>query len=162
MLMYACRAYELLKQQREEEQAAQEVEEALLDLLRAELEAERSRRAAEERKRRQEELRREMVQANDCQRRLKASSCSGGIGRDQRWRPLVHAAALISDQDTGCMLHALRLSIPHPHVCVCAPTPALLSSPACRPHARLRSVPTRRSSGGACWSGLLRRTAWSR
>ena len=80
MLMYACRAYELLKQQREEEQAAREEEEALLDLLRAELEAERSRRAAEERRRRQEELCREMVQANDFQRRLKAGRSSGSLG----------------------------------------------------------------------------------
>ena len=70
--MPGSRTYELLKQQHEEAKAAREKEEALLDLLRAEMEVERSRRAAAERRRRQEAARREMVQANDCQRRLKA------------------------------------------------------------------------------------------
>lgn len=77
------RTYELLKQQQEEEAARQEEEEALLDLLRAELEAERAKRAAEERARRQEQMRREMVEANEYQKQLKARQhgCTGaGLG----------------------------------------------------------------------------------
>ena len=75
---HACRrAYEILKRQQQEEEARREEEEALLDLLRAELAAERARVAAEQRRRRQEEMRREMVEANEVQKRLKV-----GVGGD--------------------------------------------------------------------------------
>ena len=66
------RTYEAIKRQHEEAAARREEEEALLDLLRAELEAERARRAAEERRHRAEQLRREMVEGNELQKRLKA------------------------------------------------------------------------------------------
>lgn len=172
-MLAGSRAYEVLKAQQEEAARAKKEEEALLDLLRAELEAERARRAAEERRRRQEELRAEMIQSNEVQLRLKVRGRGGrGLRPEARvlsspcehafveWQPVVRTKPQEKSKAAGMYVCAARTAAQANCQCL-APVPP---QAAClrRLSVAQPSAPTRRSSGGACWSGLLRRTGWSR
>lgn len=70
-MLVGCRAYDQLKQQKEEEARAREAEKDLINLLRAEEVAERDRLRAKEHAARQAALRAEMLAATQEMLRLK-------------------------------------------------------------------------------------------